>query len=57
MANHLKFCGCRMCKYGRRTSMGKALIKQSVRRQRHDAKRALQHGEEPDRIVSVPYTD
>ena len=57
MANHLKFCGCRWCKYGRRTAMGKALIRQSVRRQRHDAKRALQHGEEPDRIVSVPYTD
>ena len=46
-----------MCKSGRHTKGGKAIInciKRSVRRQ---TKLALRNGDEPLNKVSVPYTD
>lgn len=57
MANHMKFCGCRMCRSGRKTAGGQCEIKRAKRKFRHNAKRDLKQGYLPDRIFSVTCTD
>lgn len=57
MANHMKLCGCRMCRYGLRPRSGSIAVKAVVRKNRRAVKRAIRLGKEPDRTVSVPYTD
>jgi hypothetical protein len=55
----LKFCSCRMCRYGRHRPYGKFLVRQTIRRGRRITKSLLKQGrynELPDPI-SVPYTD
>ncbi len=56
--NHLKFCSCRGCLAGRHK--GKIKTRPAYlanRKLRHTAKIAVRTGREPDRLISVPYTD
>ena len=56
---NLKFCSCRMCRYGRSRPYGKFVVRQSIRKGRHMTKAMLKNGDWeklPDKI-SVPYTD
>jgi hypothetical protein len=58
MSNVLKFCSCRSCRAGRHACKYKhreARIAQ--RKLRHNTKAALRQGQEPNRSVSVGYTD
>lgn len=57
MSNVYKGCSCVMCKRGLHTVYGKATMQRAKRKLRHDAKISLRKGVEPDRLVSIPYTD
>lgn len=57
MPNHMKFCGCKMCRAGRHTSWNRHMIQQVIRKARRLAKQALRRGDTPDDKHSVPYTD
>lgn len=57
MSNIYKSCGCRACKSGRRRNRGKETLKTTKRKLRHKAKIALKQGQEPERVISTPYTD
>lgn len=59
MPNHMKFCGCRSCRSGmHRHRNGKsAVVRRAARKLRRRTKVSLRNGEEPPRVVSVPYTD
>jgi hypothetical protein len=57
MGNHLKVCGHPTCRKGKRTALGKALLKRAVRRIRHTAKRALRAGREVPQAESVTHLD
>ena len=54
--NHMKFCGCRMCRSGMRARMA-AHVRRVVRRFRQRAKLALRRGQEPPACIGVGYTD
>jgi hypothetical protein len=58
MPNHLKFCGCKMCRSGMR-SRGKmaAKVQRAVRRMRRLARLALRRDEEPPATLGVERTD
>lgn len=57
-SSDLRFCNCRMCRYGRHKTWGNFIVKYSRRRQRRMVKRLLRNGvyDIPDRYA-VPYTD
>ncbi len=55
--NHLKFCGCRMCRVGRDSAYSQAKIKRVKRRFRKQTKQALARGAEPPKVATVTYTD
>lgn len=57
MSNVMKFCSCRMCKFGRHKKSQKFHNKFLMRRLRRETKVALRQGREPERIISIPYTD
>lgn len=57
MSNHMKFCSCQACKRGRHSKFGKTIVRQITRRFRRLTKQSLQKGEDPPKIISVPYTD
>jgi hypothetical protein len=57
MSNVLKFCSCRACRRGRSYSRNSARTARVNRRIRRSAKVALRQGKEPERVISVPYTD
>lgn len=57
MANHLKFCGCTSCKRGKHSPAAKTRTRLVVRKNRHDAKVALRHGEETMNMSSAGRTD
>ncbi len=58
MPNHLKFCGCQVCRSGmRHRGKMEAKVKRAVRRLRHLAKLALSRDEEPPPAVGVERTD
>lgn len=57
MSNVYKGCSCSMCKSGLRTAYGRAKMSCAKRKLRHAAKISLRKGVEPDRIVSIPFTD
>ena len=47
MANHMKFCSCRMCRAGLHTKNGGDTAQKAIRRNRRKTKEALRRGEEP----------
>ena len=53
----LKFCSCRMCRYGRKHYGNPARITKVKRAFRRKTKQALKNGIEPQISISVPYTD
>lgn len=57
MPNHMKFCGCKWCRAGMRCRPNSEMIKRIVRLFRRKGKEALRQGKEPDKKISVPYTD
>ncbi len=57
MSNHLKFCGCHLCRRGRHTETGSEIVKRPIRKFCRAAKQKLKKGEKPEFEVSVPYTD
>lgn len=58
MPNHLKFCGCKMCRSGmHHRPMMEAIVRRAVRRLRHLTKLALRRGEEPPPAIGVGRTD
>ena len=57
MANHIKFCSCRMCRAGRHTKYGSYIVQAAIRKNRRKTKADLKQGKETNQIVSVPYTD
>ena len=57
MSNHLKFCGCRLCRRGMHTKNGGKTVQRTIRKFRRAAKQKLKKGEEPAFKISVPYTD
>jgi hypothetical protein len=57
MSNHMKFCGCKSCRWGMHNKRRmEVLVRRTVRRFRHATKAALARGEEPDKVTTVPYT-
>ncbi|MDY3554416.1 hypothetical protein R5W24_003538 [Gemmata sp. JC717] len=56
MPNHMKFCGCRMCRTGMRSRMA-AHLRRVVRRFRQQAKLALRRGQEPPPTIGAGRTD
>lgn len=56
---HLRFCSCRMCKRGRKSSFSQAVIKRARRKGRRMTKDLLRRGKWDDlpTRISVPYTD
>ena len=58
MPNHLKFCGCKMCREGmRRRARMSAKVNAAVRRHRRSAKLSLGRGQEPPPTLSAGRTD
>lgn len=63
MANHLKACSCKACRYGmHHTSYGATIVRKAVRNFRHDTKaalRAIKNGKDVEipMIAYVGYTD
>lgn len=57
MSNVIKFCSCRMCKRGKHTKTSRFYSKIAMRRLRRETKVALRQGREPERLISIPYTD
>ena len=56
---NLKFCSCRMCRAGRHSKYGKAMIKRARKHGRQLVKSLIKSGKYdiiPDKL-SVPYTD
>jgi hypothetical protein len=55
----LKFCSCRMCRYGRHRKWGKFIVRHTIRRGRRITKHLLRQGryDELPSKISVPYTD
>ena len=56
MPNHMKFCGCKLCRSGMRSRMA-AYVRRVVRRFRQQAKLALRRGQEPPVSIGVDRTD
>jgi hypothetical protein len=57
-SSDLRFCSCRMCRSGRRSTWGNFIIKYARRKQRRMIKRLLKQGNYDIPIrYSVPYTD
>lgn len=58
MPNHLKMCGCKMCRGGmRHRPRMAAKVKSAVRRLRKASRIALERGQEPPSAISVGRTD
>jgi hypothetical protein len=58
VGNHMKFCGCGMCRRGlHRGQFGDVTARKAIRKFRRMTKDALRKGDEPPKAISVPYTD
>ena len=57
MSNHLKFCGCRLCRRGLHTKIGGEIVQRTIRKFRRTAKQKLKKGKEPVLKISVPCID
>lgn len=57
MPNHMKFCGCRACRWGMHHTARARWVRRLVRSFRRKTKEALRAGHEPPRVIHVPYTD
>ncbi len=57
MSNTYKGCSCSRCKSGLHTAYGKSKMTCAKRKLRHGAKISLRKGVEPERLVSIPFTD
>ena len=57
MSNHMKKCGCKSCRRGMHSKYGGVIMRLKIRVNRRNAKLALKKGQDPDNLISVPYTD
>lgn len=58
MPNHIKFCGCPMCRTGKHHSArAKARVRRVIRSHRRRVKMALIAGRELPGVIAVGYTD
>lgn len=54
--NHLKCCGCQQCRAGKH-KRGGFQVKRANRQHRRGAKLSLKQGLEPEKVISIGYTD